>query len=45
MDERGGGQNTAIKGQMLDKKAKNPVKHIKQLHPSIDREYKSKQHH
>jgi len=29
MDEHGRGQNTAIKGQMLDKKAKNPTKHIK----------------
>jgi len=33
-----GGQNTAIKGQMLGKKTRNPTKHIKQLHPSINRE-------
>jgi len=38
MDDRGGGQNTAIKRQMLGKKAKNPAKHIKQLHPSINQE-------
>jgi len=38
MDERGGGQNTAIKGQMLSKKTKNSAKHIKALHPSINRE-------
>jgi len=37
MDDRGGGQYTAIKGQMLGKKAKNPAKHIKQLRPSINR--------
>jgi len=38
MDDHGGGQNAAIKGKMLGKKNKNPVKHIKQLHPSINRE-------
>jgi len=36
MDDRGRGQNTAIKGQMLGKKAKNLAKHIKQLHSSIN---------
>ena len=45
MNDRGGGQNTAIKAQMLGKNAKNPAKHIKQLHPSINREEESKQHH
>jgi len=38
MVDHGGGQNTAIEGQMLDEKAKNPAEHIKQLHPSINRE-------
>jgi len=38
MDSRGGGQNIAIKGQMLGKKTKNPTKHMKQLHLSINRE-------
>ena len=38
MDDRERGQNTAIEGQKLDKKAKNPVKHIKQLYPSINQE-------
>jgi len=42
MDDHGGGQNTAIKGQILVEKAKNLTKHIKQLHPSINREYESK---
>jgi len=32
-----------LKGKILGKKTKNPAKHIKQLHPSI--EYESKQHH
>ena len=45
MNDHGEGQNTAIKGQMLGEKAKNPVKHIKQLYPSINREWESKQHH
>jgi len=38
MDDPEGGQNTAIEGQMLGKKTKNPRKHIKQLYPSINRE-------
>jgi len=38
MDDRGGGQNTAIERQMLGNKAKNPAKYIKQLYPSINRE-------
>jgi len=38
MDDYVGGQNIAIKGQMLGEKAKNPTKHIKQLHPSINPE-------
>ena len=38
MDDCGGGQNTSIKRQMLDKRAKNPTKHIKQLYSSINRE-------
>jgi len=42
MDDHGEGQNTAIEGQMLGKKTKHPAKHIKQLHPSINREYESK---
>jgi len=42
MDDRGGGQNTPIEGQMLDKKAKNSTKHVKQLYLSVNREYESK---
>jgi len=39
MDDHGGGQTTAIEGQMLRKMTKNPTKHIKQqLHPSINQE-------
>jgi len=38
MDDRARGQNTVIKGKMMGKKAKNPTKHIKQLHLSINRE-------
>jgi len=38
MDNHGRGQNIAIEGQMLGKKTKNPIKHIKQLHPSINQE-------
>jgi len=38
MNDCGRGQNTTIEGQMLGKKAKNPVKHIKQLYPSINQE-------
>jgi len=42
MNDHRRGQNTAIKGQMLAKKTKNPAKHIKQLHLSINREWQSK---
>mgnify|MGYP007039567943 CR=1 FL=1 len=42
MVDPGGGQNIAIEGQMLGEKTKNPVKHIKQLQPNINREYESK---
>jgi len=38
MDDHGGGENTAIKEQMMGKKTNNSTKHIKQLHPSINRE-------
>jgi len=43
MDDHGVGQNTAIYGQILGKKTKNPAKHIKQQYPSINLEYESKQ--
>jgi len=42
MDNRRGGQNTAIKWQMLGNKTKNPAKYIKQLYSSINREYENK---
>jgi len=32
------GQNTAIEGEMLGKKTRNPTKYIKQLYLSINRE-------
>jgi len=38
MDDRRGGQNTAIEGKMLGEMTKNPAKRIKQLRPSINRE-------
>jgi len=38
MVDHGGGQNIAIEGKMLGGKAKNSTKHIKQLHPNINRE-------
>ena len=37
VDDCGGDQNTSIKGKMVDRKAKNHTKHIKELYPSMNR--------